>query len=147
MRQGVIGSLRSDMRAVASYALEADPGSAADKLVEAALAALDAFDGALLQTSREESPDETKPQLLELLESTVSALDEVIATVPADILVEARAQVDLIEGGAPAPKAEAAGEDRSALVEGSEAAEAGAAASGAGDSSSKDVAKQADLFL
>lgn len=147
LRQGVLGSLRSDMKAVSKYAVEADTSSDAEEATAVTLRALDEFDSAMLQASRAEAPAEEIEAILALLRETVASLDRVIATVPADILADAQAQVDLIEGTAPAAAPatpSAAGAAESAESSGGEG---GAAISGGSSSSSKAVAKQADLFL
>ena len=144
LRQGVLGSLRSDMKAVSKYAVEADTSSDAEEATAVTLRALDEFDSAMLLASRAEAPAEEIEAILALLRETVASLDRVIATVPADILADAQAQVDLIEGTAAPATPSAAGAAESAESSGGEG---GAAISGGSSSSSKAVAKQADLFL
>ena len=109
LRQGVLGSLRSDMKAVSKYAVEADTSSDAEEATAVTLRALDEFDSAMLQASRAEAPAEEIEAILALLRETVASLDRVIATVPADILADAQAQVDLIEGTAAPATPSAAG--------------------------------------
>lgn len=94
LRTGPAASLRTDIRAVAQYAAEtgSDDGTAASAAVDQCLSALEDLDSLLFQASRSQgAPVE---RMRKDLTMTVSALDRLLATVPAPILEKSRAIAD-----------------------------------------------------
>ncbi|KAL2653850.1 hypothetical protein R1flu_021978 [Riccia fluitans] len=89
LRNGPAASLRTDIRAVAQYAAESGNEGGASTAVDQCLSALEDLDGLLLQASRSNSAPVEK--MRQRLSTAVTALDRLLATVPAAILEKGKA--------------------------------------------------------
>ncbi|KAG6547478.1 hypothetical protein Mapa_010926 [Marchantia paleacea] len=89
LRNGPAASLRTDIRAVAQYAAESGNDGGASAAVDQCLSALEDLDGLLFQASRsQEAPIE---KMRQRLSTAVTAIDRLLATVPAAILEKGKA--------------------------------------------------------
>ncbi|BBM98859.1 hypothetical protein MPTK1_1g16780 [Marchantia polymorpha subsp. ruderalis] len=89
LRNGPAASLRTDIRAVAQYAAESGNERVASAAVDQCLSALEDLDGLLFQASR--SQDAPIEKMRQRLSTAVTAIDRLLATVPAAILEKGKA--------------------------------------------------------
>lgn len=94
LRTGSFAGLRDNVRAVGQYAAKASGKEAGDTLVAAFFGALQEFDYQLLQATR--SKESLGPEARKKLDASIVALDELLATVPADEMASAQRIVDAI---------------------------------------------------
>ncbi|GMH32694.1 hypothetical protein BSKO_00528 [Bryopsis sp. KO-2023] len=87
LRSGALSGFRVNARAVGEYAERLETSSDGKKLVDTAIGKLEKYDSVLLQLSRDQTPDK---QPKELLEESLSAIDALIGTVPADVMKDVR---------------------------------------------------------
>ncbi|KAL3685832.1 hypothetical protein R1sor_003854 [Riccia sorocarpa] len=90
LRYGPAASLRTDIRAVAQYAAESGNEGGASAAVDRCLSALEDLDGLLLQASRR-SQGAPVEKMRQRVSTVVTALDSLLATVPAAILEKGKA--------------------------------------------------------
>ncbi|XP_074276439.1 uncharacterized protein LOC141600151 [Silene latifolia] len=90
LRSGPSASFRSNLRAVAQYALDAGNGKTASDDVERCLRALDELDSLFLRASRN-NPAASAKLMKEKIFIAVNALDSLLQTVPLDVLDKGKA--------------------------------------------------------
>eukprot|EP00898_Chlorokybus_atmophyticus_P004420 jgi/Chlat1/497/Chrsp103S01096 len=95
LKEGSAATLRTDLRALAEYAAEADISSSAPKTAESCLSSLERLDIQLLTAARSIAPalDDMKANLMD----AVAKLDIILATVPTNVLSDAKAAVAQFE--------------------------------------------------
>ncbi|KAJ7297753.1 hypothetical protein O6H91_Y038500 [Diphasiastrum complanatum] len=92
LRSGPLGSLRTDIRAVAEYASEAGNGKVASDAVEQCLRALEDLDSLMLRASRDDT-SVTIDNMRTRLGMAITALNNLLGTVPAPILDKGEAMI------------------------------------------------------
>ncbi|RAL37954.1 hypothetical protein DM860_000648 [Cuscuta australis] len=93
LRSGPAASLRVNIRAVAQYASDDGNGSLAFGEVDQCLRSLEELDSLLLHASRNEG-DVSVQSMKGMTTAAINALDELLKTVPANVLEQGRAIAD-----------------------------------------------------